>query len=69
MDLLGNTCFLQRVQKVMSVGCLLVDFDPCRLFHFVVIMIDTNFLAMYCYFPVTELVNFVKVVPGIVVAL
>ena len=39
-NLLGNMCFLQRVQKVMSVGCLLVDFDPCCLFRFVVIMID-----------------------------
>ena len=29
----------------------------------------TNFLGMYCYFPVTRLVNFVRVAPVTVVAL
>ena len=56
-DLSGNMGFLQRVQKVTSVGysCLIL----IHVVYFDYDCMTTNFLGMHCYFPVIRLVNFV----------
>ena len=59
-DLSGNTCFLQQVQKVTSLGCNCVIFIQCCLFYFVVIILTTKTFSKYVFlFSFIRLVNIV----------
>ena len=53
-QLLRNKGLIQRIQKVSSVGCnWFISLRGTELW------VTINFLGMYCYFPVIQLVNFV----------